>query len=150
MKEKVKKSCMSIFLFCLMGMLSLTTVYAQGSATGTISGNVKDSQGEGIIGASIVVKGTTTGTVTDFDGNFQINASSGSVLVVSYIGYKPQEIAVGNQRNFSIVMHDDTELLGEVVVIGYGSVKKNDATGSVWLLKLTIKKEVLLLQLKTC
>lgn len=123
-----------------MGMLSLTTVYAQGSATGTISGNVKDSQGEGIIGASIVVKGTTTGTVTDFDGNFQINASSGSVLVISYIGYKPQEIAVGNQRNISIVMHDDTELLGEVVVIGYGSVKKNDATGSVVAIKIDDKE----------
>ena len=129
-----------MFLFCLMGLLSVTTMYAQGNSTGTISGNVKDSQGEGIIGASVVVKGTTTGTVTDFDGNFQINASSGSVLVVSYIGYKPQEIAVGNQRNFSIVMHDDTELLGEVVVIGYGSVKKNDATGSVVAVKIDDKE----------
>lgn len=135
MKEKVRKSCMSIFLICLMGMLSLATSYAQSGSAGTISGNVKDSQGETIIGASVVVKGTTTGTVTDLDGNFQINASAGNTLVISYIGYKPQEIVVGNQKNINIVLSDDTELLSEVVVIGYGSVKKDDATGSVVAIK---------------
>lgn len=135
MKEKVRKSCMSMFLFCLMGILSLATSYAQSGSVGTISGNVKDSQGEAIIGASVVVKGTTTGTVTDFDGNFQINASAGNTLVISYIGYKPQDVAVGNQKRINIVMQDDAELLGEVVVIGYGSVKKDDATGSVVAIK---------------
>lgn len=140
MKEKVRKSCMSMFLFCLMGILSLATSYAQSGSVGTISGNVKDSQGEAIIGASVVVKGTTTGTVTDFDGNFQINASAGNTLVISYIGYKPQDVAVGNQKRINIVMQDDTELLGEVVVIGYGSVKKNDATGSVVAVRIDEKE----------
>lgn len=131
MKKKVRKSCVSIFLICLMGILSLAPMYAQGGSSGTINGNVKDSQGESIIGASVVVKGTTTGTVTDLDGNFQINASAGNTLVISYIGYKPQEVAVGNQKNINIVLKDDAELLSEVVVIGYGAVKKNDLTGSV-------------------
>ncbi|MBF0577282.1 SusC/RagA family TonB-linked outer membrane protein [Dysgonomonas sp. GY617] len=140
MKEKVRKSCVSMFLFCLMGILSLSTTYAQSGSAGTIRGNVKDSQGETIIGASVVVKGSTIGTVTDFDGNFQINASAGNTLVISYIGFKPQEIAVGNQKNISIVLEDDTELLSEVVVIGYGSVKKNDATGSVVAVKIDEKE----------
>ncbi|PXV59315.1 iron complex outermembrane receptor protein [Dysgonomonas alginatilytica] len=140
MKEKVRKSCVSMFLFCLIGILSLSTTYAQSGSAGIISGNVKDSQGETIIGASVVVKGSTVGTVTDFNGNFQVNASTGNTLVISYIGYKPQEIVVGNQKNISIVMKDDTELLSEVVVIGYGSVKKNDATGSVVAIKIDEKE----------
>ncbi len=139
MKEKVRKSCVSMFLICLMGILSFTTAYAQGGSAGTISGNVKDAQGEAIIGASVTVKGATTGTVTDLDGNFQIKASAGNTLVITYVGYKAQEVAVGNQRNISVVMHDDTELLNEVVVIGYGSVKKNDATGSVVAIKIDDK-----------
>lgn len=140
MKKKVRKSCVSIFLICLMGILSLAPMYAQGGSSGTINGNVKDSQGESIIGASVVVKGTTTGTVTDLDGNFQINASAGNTLVISYIGYKPQEVAVGNQKNINIVLKDDAELLSEIVVIGYGAVKKNDATGSVVAVKIDDKE----------
>lgn len=130
-----------MFLICLMGILSLSTTYAQSSSAGTISGNVKDSQGEAIIGASVLVKGSKVGTVTDLDGRFQVNAPAGSTLVISYIGYKPQEVAVGNQKTVNIVLKDDTELLSEVVVIGYGSVKKNDATGSVVAVKIDDKEK---------
>ncbi|MDU1905092.1 MAG: TonB-dependent receptor [Dysgonomonas sp.] len=128
MKGKIKKNCKSLFLLFLIGILSITTANAQNSS---ISGVIKDAQGEPIIGASVVVKGTTNGTVTDLDGNFQINANQGNTLVISYIGYKPQEIIVQNQNFLNITLQDDTELLSEVVVIGYGSVKKEDLTGSV-------------------
>ncbi len=131
MKEKITKHGRSLFLLFILGILSLTTAYAQGGSPSTINGNIKDSQGEAVIGASVVVKGSTTGTVTDLDGNFQINAAPSNTLVISYIGYKPQEILVGNQKNIYITLQDDTELLGEVVVIGYGTVKKEDLTGSV-------------------
>lgn len=113
----------------LMGILSIATVSAQGGTT--IRGHIKDAQGEAIIGASVAVKGTTTGTVTDIDGNFAITASSGQTLVITYIGYKQQEILIGNQTTLNIILQDDTELLSEVVVIGYGSVRKDDLTGSV-------------------
>jgi len=128
MKGKIKKNCKSLFLLFLIGILSITTANAQSSS---ISGVIKDAQGEPIIGASVLVKGSTTGTVTDLDGNFQINANQGNTLVISYIGYKPQEIIVQNQNFLNITLQDDTELLSEVVVIGYGSVKKEDLTGSV-------------------
>lgn len=136
MKERIKKDCKSVFLLLLMGILSLTTTYAQGGSSGIINGNIKDAQGEPIIGASVVVKGTTTGVITDLDGNFQINAAPNNTLAVSYIGYKAQEILVGNQKNIYITLQDDAELLGEIVVIGYGSVKKEDLTGSVTAIKV--------------
>lgn len=128
MKEKFKKNCKSLFLLFFIGIMSITTAYAQG---GSVSGIIKDTQGEPIIGASVVVKGTTNGTITDLDGNFQINATQGNTLIISYIGYRPQEIVVGNQNFLNIILQEDTELLNEVVVIGYGSVKKEDLTGSV-------------------
>jgi len=79
------------------------------------------------------VKGTTTGTITDFDGNFQLSAKQGDIIVVSFIGYQPQELPVAAQMN--VILKDDTEILDEVVVIGYGQVKKNDMTGSVMAIK---------------
>jgi len=130
MKERIKKDCKSIFLVFIMGIFSLTAAYAQGGSS-SIKGNIKDAQGEPIIGASVIVKGSSTGTITDLDGNFEINAAPNNTLVISYIGYKAQEILVGNQKNMYITLQDDTELLSEVVVIGYGTVKKEDLTGSV-------------------
>lgn len=96
----------------------------------TISGKVSDATGP-IIGASVVEKGTTNGTVTDLDGNFSLNVSANSTLVVSYIGYKDQEIKVGNQRTFNIQLSEDTQKLDEVVVVGYGTQKKVNLTGSI-------------------
>ena len=98
---------------------------------GTASGVVKDALGEAVIGASVVVKGTTNGTITDFDGNFSLsNVKKGDVVVVSFVGYKTQEVA-WNGQSLNIVLKDDAQALEEVVVVGYGSQKKVNLTGSV-------------------
>lgn len=96
-----------------------------------ISGRIVDSTGEPLIGVNILEKGTSNGTITDFDGKFTLNVSPNSTLVISYIGYKEQEVKVNNQTSFNITLHEDTETLDEVVVIGYGAVKKADLAGSV-------------------
>lgn len=97
----------------------------------TVTGVVTDTFGDPVIGANVIEKGTTNGTITDIDGIFSLSIGDGSVLVVSYIGYKPQDIVVGEQTNISVKLAEDTETLEEVVVIGYGVVKKKDLTGSV-------------------
>lgn len=95
----------------------------------TVKGNVADSEGP-LAGASVVIKGTTLGTTTDFDGNYTISVNSGSVLIFSYIGYAPKEINVGNQSTVNAILESDNKL-DEVVVIGYGTQRKSDLTGSV-------------------
>lgn len=98
---------------------------------GTVKGVVVDTTGEPVIGANVMVKGTTNGTITDIDGKFALNNAKG-MLVVSFIGFKTQEIGVkGNETNLKIVLKDDAELLDEVVVVGYGTQKKVTMTGSV-------------------
>ena len=98
----------------------------------TVTGNVVDTTGEPVIGASVVEKGnTSTGAVTDLDGNFTLNVPAKSSLVISYIGMKTQEVAVKGQTTLSVVLQDDSQALDEVVVIGYGTVQKKDLTGSV-------------------
>ena len=99
----------------------------------TVNGVVQDTQGEPIIGANILVKGTSNGTITDLDGNFQLTTDTDAILVVSFIGYQTQELPA--QPVMNITLRDDTEQLDEVVVIGYGSVKKNDLSGSVVAIK---------------
>lgn len=100
----------------------------------TVNGHVKDAQGEPIIGATIRVAGSNAGAVSDFDGNFSINAEQGSKLSVSYVGYQPATVAV-NGSSLVITMQDDAKILENVVVIGYGVAKKNDLTGSVTAIK---------------
>ncbi|MEX0288294.1 MAG: SusC/RagA family TonB-linked outer membrane protein [Flavobacteriaceae bacterium] len=100
--------------------------YAQQTITGTVS----DDQGP-IGGANILVQGTTTGTQSDFDGNFSIQASPEDVLVISYIGYATQNITVGNQTTINVILQTDQQQLDEVIVIGYGTVNKKDVTGAV-------------------
>ena len=97
--------------------------------TKKVSGVVSDAMGP-IIGASVKVKGTSTGVATDFDGNFTLNVQPGATLVVSYIGYVTKEIKVGNQTTLSITLEEDKKLLDEVVVVGYGTMKKSDISGS--------------------
>lgn len=97
----------------------------------TVTGHVADEQGEDLIGATIIEKGTSNGTAADIDGNFTIQVPSNATLVVSYVGYDPMEVAVNGQTNLNIVMKQNSTMLQETVVIGYGSVKKSDATGSV-------------------
>ena len=99
----------------------------------TVNGVVQDIQGEPIIGANILVKGTANGTITDLDGNFQLTADADALLVISYIGYVTQELPA--QPVMNITLREDAEQLEEVVVIGYGSVKKNDLSGSVVAIK---------------
>lgn len=104
--------------------------------TKTVKGTVVDESGEPLIGVSIVVEGTSTGTITDFDGNFSINLPAGKKeLVISYIGYKEQTVTVTGNGLISVKMVSDTQALDEVVVIGYGTVKKRDLTGSVTSVK---------------
>ena len=97
----------------------------------TITGQIVDAAGEPVIGANVLVKGTTNGTVTDIDGKFSLNVDAGAVLEISYIGYLSQEIVVGNQSVINVTLREDTKALDEVVVIGYGTQKKADLTGSV-------------------
>ena len=93
---------------------------------------VIDGTGEPVIGANVVVKGTTNGTITDFDGNYTIEGvSANDVLVISYIGYLSQEVPVGNQSMIKVTLKEDTQTLDEVVVVGYGTMKKSDVTGSI-------------------
>lgn len=97
-----------------------------------VQGVVKDATGEPIIGANVLVKGTTNGVITDFDGNYSLtNVNSQDVIVFSYIGYTSQEIKVGSQTTINVTLKEDTETLEEVVVVGYGTVKRRDLTGSV-------------------
>ena len=97
-----------------------------------ISGKVVDSKGESIIGANIMEKGTSNGTITDFDGNFSLNLSAKSVLQISYIGYKTQEIPVSQLKAGAVItLKEDTEVMDEVVVIGYGTQRKGDVTSAI-------------------
>ena len=112
-------------LICMVMPLSL---FAQKT---TLNGVVVDSKNEAIIGANIMVKGTTTGTVTDVDGKFSLDANSNDILVFSYLGMNTVERTVGTSKNFRIVMTDDSKALDEVVVVGYGTVKKKDLTTAV-------------------
>ncbi len=109
-----------------MMLLISTVAFAQITATGNV---VDAALNEGVIGASILEKGTTNGTVTDFDGNFVLTVQEGATLVISYMGFQTQELAAG--KDMKVILHEDTELLEEVVVVGYGSQTKKEITGSI-------------------
>jgi len=110
-------------------MLAVVFFALDVSAQTTISGQVKDDMGEAVIGASIVVKGTSNGTVTDFDGNFTLKCQSGAKLVITYIGYTPQEVAA--KDGMQVTLKEDVAQLNEVVVVGYGSMAKKEISSSV-------------------
>lgn len=114
----------------LLLMLGSVVAFAQTTASGTV---IDAANGEPIIGASVLEIGTTNGTITDFDGNFTLNVKPGAKLSISYMGYKTQELAAAPKM--AVKLGEDSELLDEVVVVGYGVVKKNDATGSVTAIK---------------
>ncbi len=130
------KTMRTTLLFLLVAMISLG-VSAQNV---TVKGTVKDKTGETVIGASVVEKGNTSnGTITDIDGNFSLSVPANATLVISYVGMRTQEIALNGKTSIELTMEDDSQALEEVVVIGYGSVKKKDLTGSV----ATVNSEVL-------
>lgn len=104
------------------------TMWAQ---TLSVVGTVKDATGEPLIGATVMVPGTTTGTVTDFDGNYEISVAADGTLEFSYVGYQTQTIAVEGKKRIDVTLSDDTQLVEEVVVIGYGSLSKKEISSSI-------------------
>ena len=133
----MKKKLTSVLLFLAM---SVGVVSAQ---TSKVTGKVVGEDGEPVIGASIIVKGTTNGNITDMDGKFTLeNVPANATLVISYIGFTPQEIRVGNQTTFNITLQEDSEALDEVVVVGYGVMKKKDLTGAVSQLSSSSMKDL--------
>ena len=122
--SSIRKLTLLLFAFSFM---SATIIQAQ-----QISGNIVDKNGESLIGVNVILKGSTVGTISDALGNFNIKVNSPKdILEFSYIGYENQSITVGNQKIIKVVMKDDTKTLDEVIVVGYGTQKKSDLTGSV-------------------
>lgn len=119
-----------IVLIAILGAMLSVVANAQ-----NISGKLTDANGEPVPFANVTLKGTTIGTISDFDGNFTIKAVSGDVLVVSCINFKTQEVVVGEQPTYAITMEDDNMLLDEIVAVGYGTMKKSDLTGAVASIK---------------
>lgn len=120
-----------LFLTCFL-LASTVSIYAQ---TKTVSGKVTDTMNEALIGVTVKVQGTTTGTVTDIDGAYSLSAQSSDVLEFSYIGMKPKLVTVGSQSTINVVLEDDSKLLGETVIIGYGSAKAKDLTSPIATIK---------------
>ncbi|MEN8155818.1 MAG: TonB-dependent receptor [Bacteroidota bacterium] len=126
MRRKIFKHRLIVFVLAFMLPLS---AFAQER---TINGNITDAQtGETLIGVTVVIEGTTTGTTSDVEGNFSINAFGGQTLVFSYIGYNTESVVIDNQTIINLALTVSTESLDEVIVIGYGTTTKDDATGSV-------------------
>lgn len=128
--KQINSRIFQVILPLLLGLFLSLGAFAQQV---TVKGHVKDTTGESVIGANVVVKGTTNGTITDFDGNFTLNVPQNSILSISYIGYKPVEIKA--TPSVTVTLQDDSQVLSDVVVIGYGSVKKSDLSGSVVAIK---------------
>ena len=116
-------------------ILSVESIAVLQQEKKTISGVVKDENGEPVIGANVVEKGTTNGTVTDVEGQYSLSVSPGSTLFISYIGYNSLEAKVGKGNVINVTLHEDTKVLDEVVVVGYGSVKKGNLTTAVTAVK---------------
>ena len=116
----------SLRLLCLLCLVPLWAFAQKVSITGV----VKDAAGESIIGASVIEKGTTNGTITDFDGNFTLQVENDAVLSISFVGYQPQDVPVAGKSMINVILKEDTEVLDEVVVVGYGVQKKKLVTGA--------------------
>ncbi len=118
-----KQNFFRIFLAGVLILLSFA-VYAQEN---TVTGKVYDVSGEPIIGASVVIQGTTQGTITDMDGAFQLKAQPSQTLVVSFLGYKDVILPIGNKNNFKVTLEEDSKKLDEVVVVGYATQKESES-----------------------
>ena len=135
MNQTFVKTALLVGTFSLLGLCYSPNAYAAASPQEVqqakkITGTVVDAMGP-VIGASVVVKGTSNGVVTDFDGNFSLNASPGQTLVISYIGYVTKEIKItAGQTKYDVTLQEDKQLLDEVVVVGYGTMKKSDLAGA--------------------
>lgn len=114
-----------------IALLFMFTLFVGSMSAQTISGNVKDATGEDVIGATVMEQGTNNGTITDFDGNFTLTLNGGKAIVVSYVGMKTQTVNVAGKTTVNIVLEDDNTTLQDVVVVGYGTMKKQDLTGAI-------------------
>ena len=121
--KSLQKPLMALFLLCLFPLGAM--------AQSVVKGTVNDEAGEPIIGASVKVQGAKTGAITDFNGNFSVQANADATLEVSYIGYTTVTVKVGGRNNISITLKEDSQTLNDIVVIGYGVQKKSDLTGAV-------------------
>ena len=121
--KSLQKPLVTLFLLCLLPLGAM--------AQSIVKGTVNDEAGEPIIGATVKVQGTQTGAITDFNGSFQLEAASNATLEVSYVGYVSQKVKVNGQSNIKVVLKEDALMLDNVVVVGYGTMKKSDITGSV-------------------
>jgi TonB-linked SusC/RagA family outer membrane protein len=117
-----------MLLVLFIALISPMNMWAQNIQ---LTGSVTDASNEPIIGASVVEKGTTNGVITDFDGNFTLNVSANATIVISYVGFQTQEITVNGRSHIKTILNEDTEVLDEVVVVGYGTLKKSDMTGAI-------------------
>ena len=133
MKDKTLSSNYSFKGTIWLFMLVLSSfMYVANAQQRNVQGMVTDPNGEPIIGASVVVKGTTNGTITDFDGKFTLsNVPEKGIITITYIGYKGQDIPVAGKSTLKVTLAEDTETLDEVVVVGYGVQKKSDVTGAM-------------------
>ena len=136
MNQNFRKTALLMGAMALLGLGHSTNAYAAGApqeiqqAAKKITGTVVDASGP-VIGASVVVKGTSNGVATDFDGNFTLNANPGQTLVISYIGYLNKEVKISaNQTNYKITIEEEKQMIDEVVVVGYGTMKKSDLAGA--------------------
>ena len=128
----LKIAGISLLLFCTTSQIAVADSYEKNAVTATqqsktekITGKIVDESGEAIIGASVKVQGSTIGTITNMEGEFMIpNVPNKAVLEISYIGYKPLEVAVGKSKDLRITMEEDTKTLDEVIVVGYGTTSK--------------------------
>ncbi|MDR2774403.1 MAG: carboxypeptidase-like regulatory domain-containing protein, partial [Tannerella sp.] len=115
--------------FFVCAFISVQHVVAQ---TKTVGGTVADDSGNSVPGVNVIVKGTSNGVITDHEGNYSIkNVEASSVLLFSYVGYVPEEVLIGNRTVINITLKEDTQALDEVVVVGYGTQRKKDLTGSI-------------------
>lgn len=121
--KSLEKPLVFLFLLCLFPLGAM--------AQSIVKGTVNDEAGEPIIGATVKVQGTNAGAITDFNGNFSVQAASNATLNVSYVGYVPQTVNVSGRSNITVVLKEDAQVLNDVVVIGYGTMKKSDISGSV-------------------
>jgi hypothetical protein len=112
-------------------LMLFTTISGVFSQAVSLTGTVKDKTGDPLPGVTIVIKGQATGTITDMDGNFNLQANQADVLVISFVGMQTQEITVGSSTTFNIVLNDDMVGLGEVVAVGYGTRKKESLTSAI-------------------
>lgn len=121
--KKLQKTLGLLFLFCMLPL-------SMASAQSIVKGTVNDEAGEPVIGATVKVQGSNDGTITDFNGNFSLNAASNATLVISYVGYVTQQVPVAGKSNINVTLVEDNTTLNDVVVIGYGTMKKKLVTGA--------------------